>query len=135
MMTGQTVLVDVDPTVVFPPVAVDAERLGHALDNLLVNAATYTEPGGQVTLSVRSVTGDRVELSICDTGIGIAAEYLPHVFDKFFRIPGQTRGQGTGLGLAIVKEVVVAHGGEIACESVAGQGTTFRIVLPAWGKG
>ncbi len=135
MMTGQTVLVDVDPTVVFPPVAVDAERLGHALDNLLVNVATYTEPGGQVTLSVRSVLGDRVELSIRDTGIGIASEHLPHLFDKFFRIPGQTRGQGTGLGLAIVKEVVVAHGGEIACESVAGQGTTFRIVLPAWGKG
>ena len=135
MMTGQSVRIDVDPNAVFPQVAADAERLGHALDNLLVNAATYTEPGGQVILSVRSVPGDRVELSIRDTGIGIAAEYLPHLFDKFFRIPGQTRGQGTGLGLAIVKEVVVAHGGEITCESEAGLGTTFRIVLPAWRHG
>ena len=113
-------------------VAVDSRRLGQVLDNLLVNAATYTEPGGQIILSTRAAANDRVELSIKDTGVGIPVEYLPHVFDKFFRIPGQSRGHGTGLGLAIVREIVTAHGGEIVCESEPGTGTTFRLFLPLW---
>ncbi|MCU0704272.1 MAG: ATP-binding protein [Fimbriiglobus sp.] len=118
-----------------PPVAADADRLGHALDNLLVNATTYTDAGGTITLSARPAGGGRVELAVSDTGVGIPAERLPHVFDKFFRIPGQTRGGGTGLGLAIVKEVVTAHGGAVVCESEPGTGTTFRITLPAWSGG
>ena len=64
--------------------------------------------------------------------MGIPAEYLPHVFDRFFRVPGQSDEGGTGLGLAIVKEIVAAHGGEITCESEPGKGTTFRVTLPAW---
>ena len=111
-------------------VAVDAERFGHALDNLLVNAATYTAPGGQITVSARAVDG-LIELAIRDNGIGIPPEFLPHVFDKFFRIPGQTRGEGTGLGLAIVREIATAHGGNVTSESESGKGTTFRITLPA----
>ena len=70
-------------------------------------------------------------LTVADTGVGIPPEYLPHVFDRFFRIPGQSEEAGTGLGLAIVKEIVTAHGGEITCESEPGKGTTFRITLPA----
>ena len=72
-------------------------------------------------------------LTVADTGVGIAVEHLPHVFDRFFRIPGQSEEGGTGLGLAIVKEIVAAHNGEVACESEPGQGTTFRMILPAWG--
>ncbi|MFO0964891.1 MAG: ATP-binding protein [Gemmataceae bacterium] len=113
-----------------PNVAADAARLGHALRNLVENAITYTERSGRVILS-GAVADDRVSLSVRDTGIGIAPEYLPHVFEKFFRVPGQKRGAGTGLGLAIVHEIVVAHGGAIACESEPGQGTTFRISLPS----
>ncbi len=130
LMAGKTLAVE--PVHGLPPVAADADRLGHALDNLLVNAATYTDPGGRITLSARPAPGDRVELALSDTGVGIPPEHLPHVFDKFFRIPGQTRGQGTGLGLAIVKEVVAAQGGSVTCESEPGKGTTFRITLPAW---
>ena len=122
---------DIDPSEL-PRVAADPDRLGHVLDNLLVNAMTYTDAGGRITLSVRPGANGRVELSVRDNGIGIPADYLPHVFDKFFRIPGQTRGQGTGLGLAIVQEIVAAHGGDITCESEPGKGTTFRISLPAW---
>jgi len=114
-----------------PSVAADPQRLGQVLDNLLVNAATYTDPGGQITLSARAANG-RVELEVRDTGVGIPLQYLAHVFDKFFRIPGQTRGQGTGLGLAIVREIVTAHGGEVVCESEPGKGTTFRLSLPVW---
>jgi signal transduction histidine kinase len=115
-----------------PPVAVDAERLGQALGNLLNNAVTYTPAGGKVTLSASASDG-RVTLTVADTGVGIPAEYLPHVFDRFFRIPGQSDEGGTGLGLAIVKEIVAAHKGEVACESEPGKGTTFRITLPAAG--
>jgi signal transduction histidine kinase len=111
-----------------PSVAVDASRLGHALRNLLDNALTYTERGGRITLAA-SADGDAVTLSVADTGIGISREHLPHVFEKFFRVPGQSRGAGTGLGLAIVNEIVTAHGGTITCESQPGIGTVFRLRL------
>ena len=130
-LAGRRVEVEVDPAGV-PAVAADPERVGHALDNLLVNAAAYTDNGGRITLTARVADGGEVELSVRDTGVGIPAEYLPHVFDKFFRIPGQTRGRGTGLGLAIVQEIIAAHGGRVACESEPGRGTTFRLFLPVW---
>ncbi len=114
-----------------PPVAVDPGRIGQALDNLLNNAITYTPAGGRVTLSTVS-SDNGVTLIVSDTGVGIPREYLPHVFDRFFRIPGQSNEASTGLGLAIVKEIVTAHKGEITCESEPGKGTTFRITLPAW---
>jgi signal transduction histidine kinase len=117
-----------------PPVAVDPERIGQALRNLLNNAVTYTPAGGKVSLSAAAGDG-RVVLTVADTGVGIPAEHLPHVFDRFFRIPGQSEEGGTGLGLAIVKEIVTAHSGEVACASDPGKGTTFRITLPAWGGG
>jgi signal transduction histidine kinase len=129
---GQRLTFDIVAGDDLPPVAVDAQRIGHALDNLLVNAATYTEPGGTITLSAHRTATGRVELAVRDSGVGIPPEYLPHVFDKFFRIPGQSRGQGTGLGLAIVREIVAAHGGVASCESERGKGTTFRLDLPAW---
>ncbi len=113
-----------------PEVQVDASRFGSALLNLLNNSLTYTDRGGRIILGAQSV-GDEVELSVADTGIGIPADSLPHVFEKFFRVPGQSKGTGTGLGLAIVQEIVVAHGGTITCESLPGKGTEFRIRLPA----
>lgn len=132
VLTGRSVVFDIDPEQPLPSVAADPQRLGQVLDNLLVNAATYTEPGGQITLAARAAEHGRVELEVRDTGVGIPPQYLAHVFDKFFRIPGQTRGQGTGLGLAIVREIVTAHGGEVVCESEPGKGTTFRLSLPVW---
>jgi signal transduction histidine kinase len=112
-----------------PEVAADAVRLGHALNNLVDNAITYTEPGGKITLSARQVH-EGVELSVSDTGVGIPPEHLAHVFNKFFRVPGRSRGQGTGLGLAIVREIVAAHQGHVHAESQVGGGTTFRVTLP-----
>src|SRR5205823_10718172 len=109
--------------------AADPERLAHALGNLLDNALNYTDPGGKITLGATAADG-QVVLSVADTGVGIPTESLPHVFEKFFRVPGQSRGQGTGLGLAIVKEIVTAHGGTITCESRPGAGTVFRVTLP-----
>jgi signal transduction histidine kinase len=123
------ILVEVDESL--PPVAADTNRIEQALGNLLNNAITYTAPGGTVTLTASAAADGHVLLTVTDTGVGIPAEYLPYVYDRFFRIPGQSDEAGTGLGLAIVKEVVTAHGGAIACESEPGKGTTFRITLPA----
>ena len=117
-----------------PAVAGDAERLSLALANLLDNAVTYTPAGGTVTLGAEAVNGNIV-LTVHDTGVGIPADHLPHVFEKFFRVPGHSVEGGTGLGLSIVKEIVTAHHGEVTCESQPGVGTTFRITLPAHVQG
>lgn len=124
---GVEIALDVPPDL--PAVAVDAVRIGTALRNLLDNALTYTEAGGRITLAATADT-DAVTITVADTGTGIAAENIPHIFEKFFRIPGQSRGSGTGLGLAIVHEIVVGHGGTITCTSQPGEGTTFRMELP-----
>lgn len=125
---GLTLRIDVPPDL--PPIAVDREQLGHALGNLLDNALKHTDSGGRITLSAERV-GDQVALLVADTGIGIAPEHLPHVFERFFRIPGEERGSGTGLGLAIVREIVQAHGGSVSCASTPGVGSVFRLSLPA----
>ncbi len=127
-----------------PPVLVDARQLGHALHNLIDNALRYTTRGGRVTLTAQAAdvpmapaqvggaASLMVTLAVSDTGPGIPPEHLPHVFERFFRVPGQSQEGGTGLGLAIVREVVAAHGGTVACESSPGGGTTFRLTLPVW---
>jgi signal transduction histidine kinase len=114
-----------------PLVGADEERFAHALGNLVDNALANTEPGGKVTLSAKR-DGEGVRLTVRDTGVGIPPEALPRVFTRFFRIPGAGRPGGTGLGLSIVREIVLAHGGEITCESEPGQGTAFHITLPVW---
>jgi PAS domain S-box-containing protein len=124
---GVAIEVRVPPNL--PHVAADASRIGTALRNLLDNAVMYTDSGGKITLSAQA-GGDTVTLLVADTGCGISAEHLPHVFEKFFRVPGRSRGGGTGLGLAIVNEVVVAHGGTASCTSEIGHGTVFHLSLP-----
>jgi signal transduction histidine kinase len=114
-----------------PEVAIDARVLNHVLRNLLDNALTYTGRGGRVAMTA-SGEGDFVAIAVSDTGTGIPTEYVPHVFDRFFRVPDQSRGGGTGLGLAIVREIVLAHGGSITCTSRQGAGTTFRLTVPIW---
>lgn len=125
---GIELAVDVPPGL--PSIAVDAARLGSALQNLLDNALTYTGRGGRITLKAEQ-DQQSVTLSIVDTGVGIPAKHLPHLFEKFFRVPGQSRGHGTGLGLSIVHEIVAAQGGAITCESAPDQGTVFRLTFPA----
>jgi signal transduction histidine kinase len=114
-----------------PPVAVDVDQFQHALQNLLDNALVHTPQGGRITLSAHSA-GGRVVFSVADTGCGIPAQYLPIVFERYFRVPGNTSQGGTGLGLAIVREIVTAHGGTVECESKPGETTVFRMSLPVW---
>jgi signal transduction histidine kinase len=114
-----------------PTIPADGDRLrDQVLGNLLGNALKFTPEGGRI--DVRGWTEDgHFRIEVADTGAGMAAEQLPHVFDKYFQIGEQARSKGAGLGLAIAHEVVVAHGGTISVESEEGRGTTFRIDLPA----
>jgi two-component system sensor histidine kinase BaeS len=114
-------------------VVVDGEpkRLEQIVVNLLSNALRYTDAGGSATLSVRRDRDDAV-LEVADTGIGISADDLPHVFTRFWRgEKSRSRATGgAGIGLSIVKELVRAHGGTIAVESAPGRGSTFRVTIP-----
>jgi heavy metal sensor kinase len=109
----------------------DRARLKQVVVNLLDNAIKYTPSGGRVALSVRR-EGDYAVLDITDTGVGIPAEALPHVFKRFFRVDGsRSREQGgAGLGLSIVKSICTAHGAVIEVSSAPGRGSTFRIRQP-----
>jgi signal transduction histidine kinase len=111
-----------------PDVQADATRLPHVFSNLLSNAIKYTAPGGGVTVSARA-DDDVVWYSVSDTGSGISPEYLPRVFEQFYRVPEQGANTGAGLGLAIAKEIVEAHGGSIHAESALGAGSTFTFSL------
>jgi NtrC-family two-component system sensor histidine kinase KinB len=112
-----------------PEVLADAEKIRHVLANLLSNALRFTDPGGSVT--VKAVQeGDRVAFLVEDSGKGIPEEELKHLFERFYRSPGQDKKSGVGLGLAIAKEIVHAHGGDVGAESALDKGSTFRFTLP-----
>jgi signal transduction histidine kinase len=111
-------------------VMVDRDRIGHVFDNLIVNAIQHTLRGGSIRISARP-EGEEVRVDVVDTGKGIAAEHLPRIFDKFYRVSGAAQAGGAGLGLSIVREVVAAHDGRIGVTSRPGQGTTFTFWLPA----
>jgi two-component system heavy metal sensor histidine kinase CusS len=110
---------------------VDRALLQRALGNLVSNALAHCSPGSGIWLSAQTQSG-KIRLDIRDTGSGISADALPHVFDRFYRAdPARSRHSGgTGLGLAIVKQIVVLHGGEVAVASDPGRGTTVSVVLP-----
>ncbi len=108
----------------------DPGRLEQVVSNLLANALAYTEPGGQVTVTVMG-SGAAAILEVADTGAGIAAEDLPNIFTRFWRSERSRSDGGTGIGLAIVHELVRAHDGRIEVESSFGHGTRFRVALPA----
>jgi signal transduction histidine kinase len=109
----------------------DADRLRQVIGNLVSNALRYTPAGGAVTLSARRAD-HRVRFAVTDTGPGIPAEDLSHVFDRFYRgDSARNRASGgSGLGLAIARALVEAHGGTISVESTVGQGATFLVELP-----
>ena len=119
-----------------PDLDVDPLRIGQVLANLLSNAVRHTPPGGSVTLSVEpaaaaGAVAGAVAFAVADTGPGIDARELPHVFDRFVK---SVDSGGAGLGLAIAKSLVEAHGGSIGAESAPGRGTTMRFLLPAGGR-
>ncbi|MBI3762221.1 MAG: response regulator [Chloroflexi bacterium] len=135
-----TLLLDVPPDL--PPVRADPDRLGQAVRNLLANAFKYSPRGGRVTVTARAYAdGDEARLTVGDEGLGLPAEVIPRLFQRFYRVDSSDRRQigGTGLGLAIVKEIVNAHSGRVWAESRGpGQGSTFgftlRLAVPRNGR-
>jgi two-component system phosphate regulon sensor histidine kinase PhoR len=108
----------------------DKERLSVALGNLIENAIKYNKPGGEVALSCKQGDG-RVQIVVADTGVGIAREHLPRIFERFYRVDKDRSRDvgGTGLGLAIVKHIVEAHGSNVQVESDVGKGSSFSFTL------
>ena len=117
-----------------PYAALDIELFERAVANLVDNALKYCRSGDQITLSARAV-GGKVEVTVSDTGPGIPAADVPHLFDRFFQcrsnVAPATGEGGKGLGLAIVKRIAELHGGEVAVSSEAGAGTRVTLALPA----
>ena len=109
----------------------DQDRLLQMLRNLVENALRYTPAGGTISVALRR-HGPVAELTVADTGIGIPAEHLPRVFERFYRVDkARSRAQGgSGLGLAIVKQIAEAHGGQVRVRSEPGTGSVFTVVLP-----
>ena len=114
-----------------PAIQGDAGNLERLLLNLIDNAIKYSRPDGKITVRVAR-GGSDVLLEVSDTGIGIPAESIPRIFERFYRVDkGRAREEGgTGLGLAIVKHIAQAHGGQVDVESRMGRGSTFRVRLP-----
>ncbi len=111
--------------------AVDLDFLREILDNLIENAIKYTPDGGEIWVNARG-DGDKVLINVTDTGIGVAADDLAHIFQKFYRVDNSQTRQigGTGLGLYLVKQRVEALNGRVWCESSFGDGSTFFVSLP-----
>lgn len=119
----------------FAEISVDPVRFTQVLNNLLINALAHTPAGGEIKLSLKEMDDKKgVVIQISDTGSGISADHLPHIFDRFYRTDqARTRKEGvanSGLGLAICHSIIGMHGGEIGVESEMGKGATFTILLP-----
>ncbi|MBN1105811.1 MAG: response regulator [Deltaproteobacteria bacterium] len=119
-----------------PPVYGDPKNIEKVIGNLISNAINYSPDGGKVSVRARS-QGDLVEIAVADTGVGIAPEELPKIFDRFYRVkhPKTRHVTGTGLGLSLVKGIVECYQGKIEVESSPGRGSTFRILLPRMREG
>jgi signal transduction histidine kinase len=130
---GITLSLDAAPEV--PAVAASPAHIRQVIDNLLDNALKYSAGGGVIAISCRGVE-DRVVVAVTDTGQGIPARDLPHVFERFYRADRArsrgSRARGSGLGLSIVRSVISAHGGEVSIDSQEGKGTSVRFTLPVW---
>jgi signal transduction histidine kinase len=112
-----------------PPIRGDGTRLAQVFENLFSNALKYA-PNSDIHISMLPLK-DKIRIDFSDSGDGIPSDYLPFIFERFYRVPGERTVTGTGLGLYICKQIVMAHHGNIWVESVLGKGTTFVIELPA----
>ncbi len=117
-----------------PPVSGTPNYMRRVLDNLIGNAVKFTPAGGKITVRLRR-DGETVALAVSDTGVGVPADKLERIFDRFYQVDGSARRRygGVGLGLALVKEIVEAYGGRVTVESELDKGSTFTAYIPIFG--
>jgi signal transduction histidine kinase len=131
-LAGRELVMRSDVPAGLPPVPADETALRQVVINLLTNAIDATEPPGTITVGAEMLPvngrGRQVEITVSDSGHGMAADEVRRVFEPFYTT--KALGRGTGLGLAIVDHIVRAHGGQVVVESTPGQGTTMRVRLP-----
>lgn len=113
-----------------PDVCVDRQQIGPVFHNFISNAVKHSPPGAKIIIAATHAPENGVQFSVRDEGAGIAAEHQGLIFDRFYRVPGQTK-RGVGLGLSIAREIVVAHGGRVGVHSEPGKGSEFYFVLGA----
>jgi len=133
---ARDIALEVQASPVLPPVTGDRDRLGQVLTNLLANALEHTPDGGRITITV-TPTNREVVVMVSDTGVGIAPEHLPHLFQRFYRAdPARRHTAGSGIGLTISRAIVHGHGGELTAHSDGpGRGATLTFRLPVAGTG
>jgi two-component system phosphate regulon sensor histidine kinase PhoR len=124
---GLVIRIEVAPGL--PRVWVDRGRIEQVLINLIHNAVKFTPEGGEIVIQA-GVTDGKLQVSVRDTGVGITAEELPRIFERFYKTDAARRSAGSGLGLAIAKRIVQGHGGTIWAESTPGHGATFSFTMP-----
>jgi len=130
-LAGKNLRLELEVPDNFPTVHADERRLEEVVHNLLDNAVKYSHQNGRILIQA-AAPDQEVVLSVRDEGVGIAANDLPRIFERFYRADRARSRElgGTGLGLSIVKHIVQLHGGRVEAESVVGQGTTIRVILP-----
>jgi signal transduction histidine kinase len=128
LAAGSSIRVESHVAAALPPVLADATRINQVLSNLVGNAVKFTPRNGLITISAERIDGE-IRFAVIDTGPGIPAEQLPHIFGRFWQAKASDR-RGIGLGLAIAKGIVEAHKGRIWVESSVGLGSTFYFTLP-----
>jgi PAS domain S-box-containing protein len=131
--TGAGLRIETEVVGSIPPVRADRQRVLQVLSNLIGNAIKFTPAGGTIIVRAEPL-GEKVLISVSDTGVGIAESQIPHLFDRFWQAHSASRG-GAGLGLVIARGIVEAHGGRIWVESSPGLGSTFSFTLPVAGEG
>lgn len=119
-----------------PPISGDRDQLIQVFQNLITNAVKYSAPKSPIRLVIEALPNQRIKAQVIDEGDGIAAEHLPRLTERFYRVDTARSRQigGTGLGLAIVKHIVERHGGEIQIDSEVGVGTTITLIFPTLGR-
>lgn len=123
---GLKLVCEIEPSL--PDVFVDRQQIGPVFHNFIANAVKHSPPGGKIQIAATSGPDGSVQFSVSDEGPGIANEHQGLIFDRFYRVPGQTK-RGVGLGLSIAREIVIAHGGRVGVRSQPGHGCEFFFVL------